>query len=113
MYICTDLHLLSYSHVQYSLGQGIGQGRGDVKDCVIQGLEDFPHMEQSYKNWERAEQRIRKARGQERDGTRPEDRADLHISHGHRLRQPKMLCVGTSPRIILFPVIHFGLTTIS
>ena len=50
MYIYTDLHLLSYSHVQYSLGQGIGQGRGDVKDCVIQGLEDFPHMEQSYEN---------------------------------------------------------------
>ena len=48
MYICADLHLLSYSHVQYSLGQGIGQGRGDVKDCVIQGLEHFPHMKQSY-----------------------------------------------------------------
>ena len=31
-------------------GQGSGEGGGDVKDCVIQGLEDFPHMRQSYKN---------------------------------------------------------------
>ena len=47
-----------------------------MKDCVVQGLEDFPHMKQSYKNWERARQRIRKARWQERDGICPEDRAD-------------------------------------
>ena len=47
-----------------------------MKDCVVQGLERYPQIKQSYKSWERAEQRIRKARGQERDGIRPEDRAD-------------------------------------
>ena len=33
-------------------------------------------MRQSYKNWDRAEQRIRKARWQEQQGVPPEDRAD-------------------------------------
>ena len=52
LHVSVHASIVSLGHIyiwQYRYGQGSGQDGGDVKDCVIQGLEDYPHMRQSYK----------------------------------------------------------------